>query len=128
MRRLVRAPLTWMIVAECVVVGTLLLVAWHVIAGVAAPGHAAPLSFPPVEASPADAALPAAGATPAGANTHGPPPGLNVGVAFWRLRLASLNRDQAEFEATEWRMTHAGMEAARDYLETGGLPALRPAG
>ncbi|HXL77640.1 MAG TPA: hypothetical protein VN985_03220 [Candidatus Eisenbacteria bacterium] len=127
MRKLVRAPLTWMIVAECVVVGTLLLVAWHVIAGVAAPGHAAPLSFPAVEASPADAALPSAGATSAGANTHGPPPGLNVGFAFWRLRLASLNRDQAELEAMEWRITHAVMEAAHDYLETVVLPAVRHA-
>src|SRR5260370_28629951 len=99
MRRLVRAALTWMIVAECVVVGTLLLVAWHVIAGVAAPGHAPPLSFPAVEASPADAALPAAGATSARANTHGPPPRLNVGCAFWRLRRGSLNRRQAEVDA-----------------------------
>jgi hypothetical protein len=125
MRRLVRAPLTWMIVAEFVVVGTLLLVAWHVMAGVAAPGPAAPLIFPAVQASPAETALPAAGAPSAGANLHGPPPGLNVGIAFWRLRLASLNRDQAEFEAMEWRITHAVMEAARDYLETVVLPAVR---
>jgi hypothetical protein len=127
MRRLVRAPLTWMIVAECVVVGALLLVAWHVIAGVAAPGPAAPLSFPAVDVSPANTAPPAAGAPPAGANTHGPPAGLNVGIAFWRLRLASLNRDQAEFEAMEWRITHAVMEAARNYLETVVLPAVRHA-
>jgi len=126
MRRLVRAPLTWMIAAEGAVVGTLLLVAWHVIAGVAAPSPAAPLIFPAVEASPADTALPAAG-VPAGANAHGPLPGLNVGIAFWRLRLASLNRDQAEFEAMEWRITHAVMEAARDYLETVVLPAVRRA-
>lgn len=127
MRRLVRAPLTWMIVAECIVVGTLLLVAWHVVSGVAAPGRAAPLIFPAVEASPAGAALPAAGAPSAGAKSHGPPPGLNVGIAFWRLRLASLNRDQAEFEAMEWRITHAVMEAARNYLETVVLPAVRHA-
>ena len=116
-----------MIFAECIVVGTLLLVAWHVVAGVTAPGPAAPLTFPAVEASPADSALPAAGAPSAGANTHGPPPGLNVGLAFWRLRLASLNRDQAEFEAIEWRITHAVMEAARDYVETVVLPAVRHA-
>jgi hypothetical protein len=126
MRRLVRAPLTWMIVAECAVVGALLLVAWHVIAGVAAPGPQTPLVFPAVEASPAETALPEAG-VPAGANTHGPPPGLNVASAFWRLRLAGLNRDQAEFEATEWRITHAVMETARDYLETVVLPAVRRA-
>jgi hypothetical protein len=116
-----------MIVAECVVVGALFLVAWHVIAGVAAPGQAAPLAFPSLQASPADTALPAAGAPSAGANTHGPPPGLNVGIAFWRLRLASLNRDQAEFEAMEWRVTRAVMEAARNYVETVVLPAVRHA-
>jgi len=127
MRKMVRAPLTWMIVAECVVVGALLLVAWHVIAGVAAPGSAAPLTFPALEASPADTALPAAGAPSVGATSHGPPPGLNVGFAFWRLRLAGLNRDQAEFEAMEWRITHAVMEAARNYLETVVLPAVRHA-
>src|SRR6266436_2879841 len=96
MRKLVRAPLTWMIVAECVVVGTLLLVAWHVIAGVAAPGHAAPLSFPAVEASPADAALPSAGATSAGANPQAPPPVPKVGFVFGRFRLAALNRARAK--------------------------------
>jgi hypothetical protein len=126
MRRLVRAPLTWMIVGECAVVGALLLVAWHVIAGAAAPGPAAPLVFPAVEASPAETVLPAAG-VPAATITHGPPPGLNVGIAFWRLRLAGLNRDQAELEATEWRITHAVMEAAREYLETVVLPAVRHA-
>src|SRR5260370_38390173 len=107
MRRLVRAPLTWMIVAECVVVGTLLLVAWHVIAGVAAPGPAAPLIFPAVEASPADTALPAAGPPPAGAHTHGPPPGPNVRIAFLRLVLASLNRYPAELRATGGAVTPA---------------------
>src|SRR5260370_33941845 len=111
MRRLVRAPLTWMIVAECVVVGTLLLVAWHVIAGVAAPGHAAPLSFPAVEASPADAALPAAGGTSAGGKTHGPPPGLNVGVGFLRPRLPSLQPGQGEFAGHEVTIAHTGDDA-----------------
>jgi hypothetical protein len=128
MRRLVRAPVTWMIVAECAVVGTLLLVAWHMIAGAAAPGPAAPLVFPAgVEASPADTALPAVGVRAGGAITHGPPPALNVGIAFWRLRLASLNRDQADFEALEWTITHAVIEAARDYVESVVIPAVRHA-
>ena len=117
-----------MIVAECAVVATLLLVAWHVIAGAAAPGPAAPLIFPAaVEASPADTALASAGRPAGGAITHGPPPGLSVGIAFWRLRLASLNRDQADFEALEWRITHAVMEAARNYVENVVLPAVRHA-
>src|SRR5438445_12416497 len=118
MRRLVRAPLTWMIVAESAVVVALVLVAWHVVAGAQASGSTAPLIFPAAEASPADTALPAAGVPAAGSNTHGPPPGLNVGIAFWRLRLGSLNSEEAAFEAVQWRITRAVMEAAPEYLGT----------
>ena len=127
MRRLFRAPVTWMVVAECAVVGTLVFVAWHVLAGAAAPGAGAPLSFPLAAASPADSALPAARVPVTGANPRGPAPGLNVGIGFWRVRLGSLNRDEAAFEALEWRITHSVMEAARDYLETVVLPAVRRA-
>ncbi len=116
-----------MIVAECLVVGALLLVAWHAIAGAATSGQPPPLLFPAAEASPADTALPAPRAPVVNANTHGPLPGLNVGTAFWRLRLRSLNRDEAAFEALEWRISHAVMDAARDYLETVVLPAVRHA-
>jgi hypothetical protein len=127
MRRLVRAPLLWMVLGEGVVVGALILVAWHAIAGASASGAPAPFTFPPAEASPADTALPAAG-VPAGAGgARGPAPGLNLAVDFWRQRLGGLNRDQAEFEALEWRLTHSVMEAARDYLETVVVPAVRRA-
>jgi hypothetical protein len=124
MRRLIRAPLTWMIVAECVVVGVLILVAWHVIASASTQSAPAPFPFPSTEASPADTALPAVRAPAAGANTRGPLPGLNVGIDFWRQRLNSLNRDEAAFEALEWRITHAVMDAVRDYLETVVLPSV----
>src|SRR5438445_13729261 len=127
MRSLVRAPLTWMIVAECAVVVALVLVAWHVVASAPASRSTGPFIFPAVKTSPADTALPAAGVPAAGSNTHGPPPGLNVGIAFWRLRLGSLNRDEAALEAVQWRITRAVMEAARDYLETVVLPAVRHA-
>lgn len=127
MRGIVRAPLLWIVLAECAVVGALILVAWHAIAGAAAPGTAGLLSRPPAAASPADSALPGAGKSIAGANRHGPPPGLNLGIGFWRIRLGSLNRDEAAFEALEWRITHAVMNTARDYLETVVLPAVRRA-
>jgi hypothetical protein len=126
MRRLVRAPLTWMVVVECAVVGALILVAWHALGGAVAQGAAAPL-FPPAAASPASSPLRGAGAPAPGPATRGPAPGLNVGIGFWRLRLGSLNRDEAAFEALEWRITHAVMEAARDYLQTVVLPAVRVA-
>ena len=127
MRGVIRAPLTWMIAAELLVVSLLILVAWHVFAGGMASQPAAPTGFPAAEVSPADTGLPAAGA-PAGAMTlHGPFPGLNLGVGFWRGRLGSLNRDEAAFEALEWRVTHAVMAAAHDYVETVVLPAVRRA-
>jgi len=129
MLKLLRAPLLWMVVAEIAIVGALILVAWHAIAGASAAGAPAPFTFPfpPATASPADAALPAAGVPVADAGARGPAPGLNLGIDFWRSRLTSLNRDQAEFEALEWRLTHAVMDAARDYLETVVLPAVRRA-
>jgi hypothetical protein len=127
MRRLIRAPLTWMVVAECAVVGVLILVAWHVIASASTQAASAPFPFPSTEASPADTALPAVGAPVVGANTRGPLPGLNVGIDFWRQRLRSLNRDEAAFEALEWRITHAVMDTARDYLETVVLPSVKHA-
>jgi hypothetical protein len=129
MRRLLRAPLLWMVLAEIAVVGALILVAWHAIAGAPASGVPGPFTFPfpPASASPADTALPAVGVPVAGAGTRGPAPGLNVGIDFWRARLGSLNRDQAEFEAIEWKLTHTVMDAARDYLETVVLPAVKGA-
>ncbi|HEX9099484.1 MAG TPA: hypothetical protein VF956_08385 [Candidatus Dormibacteraeota bacterium] len=129
MRRLLRAPLLWMVLAEIAVVGALILVAWHAIAGAPASGVPGPFTFPfpPASASPADAAPPAVGVPVVDTNTRGPAPGLNVGIDFWRARLGSLNRDQAEFEAVEWKLTHAVMDAARDYLETVVLPAVKGA-
>jgi hypothetical protein len=129
MGRLLRAPLLWMVLAEIAVVGALILVAWHAIAGASASGAPSPFTFPfaPATASPADSGLPGAGVPVVDTNTRGPAPGLNLGIAFWRGRLASLNRDQAEFEALEWKLTHAVMDAAHDYLETVVLPAVRRA-
>lgn len=114
-----------MVLGECAVVGVLILVAWHALAGASASGPAVSFGFPPAAASPADSALPAAGVPVTGANTRGPSPGLNVGIDFWRSQLARLNTDQAAFEAVEWRITHAVMDAARDYLETEVLPAVK---
>jgi len=116
-----------MVLAEGAVVGALILVAWHAIAGASASGPTAPFSLPPAAASWADTALPAAGGPVPKAGSRGPAPGLNLAVDFWRLRLGSLNRDQAEFEALEWKITRAVMDSARDYLETVVLPAVRHA-
>jgi len=116
-----------MVLVEGAVVGALILVAWHAIAGASASGPSAPFTFPPAAASPADTALPAAGVPVTNAGSRGPAPGLNLAVDFWRERLGSLNHDQAEFEALEWKITRTVMDSARDYLETVVLPAVRRA-
>src|ERR1700737_1832434 len=127
MRRLVRAPLTGMVLGEVAVVPPVVLGARPPLAGAPSSRAAAPLLFPPAAASPADTALPGAGVPVAGGSTRGPAPGLNLGVEFWRRHLGSLNRDEAAFEALEWRITHAVMNAAHEYIETVVLPAVRHA-
>lgn len=127
MRRLVRAPLTWMVLGEVAVVAALTVVAWHALAGATSSSPADPLLFPQAAAPPADTALPGAGVPVAAGSTRGPAPGLSLGVEFWRRHLGSLNRDEAAFEALEWRITHAVMNAAHEYIETVVLPAVRHA-
>jgi hypothetical protein len=128
MRNLVRNPLTWMLLAELVVVITLVLVAWSAVASVARPALASP-SLPPAGAAMGGAAsspMPdlTAAAQPAG---RGPAPGLNVDSAFWRMRLDALNRDQVGFEQLEWRITSSAVGAVQRYLETIVLPSVQRA-
>jgi hypothetical protein len=51
-------------------------------------------------------------------------PGLNVDSRFWRQRLAELNQGENAFEQLEWRIVHAGMDAARRYVKSVVMPAL----
>jgi hypothetical protein len=127
MRNLIRSPLAWAVVAEMFVVAALLILAWNVIGSVARSGIAMPaVSTPDGGAPPDEAPLPDI-PTVTGQSARGPLPGLNVSSAFWRQRLAQLNRDQAAFARLEWRIVHAGMDAVRDYLEGVVLPAVRRA-
>jgi len=123
MRNLIRQPLTWMVVAECVVVALLLIVVWNVVASAASQHPAAA----PIQAADAPAAVD----TPSlpDLTAVGPPrpvqlPGLNLDTGFWRLRLSQLNRDQVFFEQLEWRILHNAMDAAQAYLETVVLPSI----
>jgi hypothetical protein len=52
------------------------------------------------------------------------PPGLNFDAGFWRLRLADLNRGQAQFEALEWRLVRSAMDAAHRYVESVVIPSI----
>jgi hypothetical protein len=128
MRTLIRNPLTWMVIAELVVVTALVMVAWSTVASAVKPALAAP-SVPPASAATDSATgsplpdLPSA-VQPA---QRGPLPGLNVDAAFWRMRLDVLNRDQVVFEQLEWRITHSAMDAVQRYLETIVLPSIQRA-
>lgn len=126
MRNLIRSPLTWMVLAEMVVVGSLIAVAWNVVGSMAHPAAAAPAASVPDTAPQGDTPLPDI-PTLTGDPARGPLPGLNVNPAFWRSRLADLNRDQVVLAGLEWNLVHAGMAAARDYVETVVLPAIRRA-
>lgn len=126
MRNLIRSPLTWMVLAEMVVVGSLIAVAWTVVGSMAHPAAAAPAASAPDAAPQDEAPLPDI-PTLTGDTARGPLPGLNVNPAFWRSRLADLNRDQVVLAGLEWNLVHAGMAAARDYVETVVLPAIRRA-
>ena len=113
-----------MVIAECVVVAFLLVIAWNLIASAAAQ-H--------VGAAPIEAAGPPAQDTispqPELPELAQPPPrlqlpGLNLDPAFWRGRLAQLNREQVGLEQLEWRIVHGAMDAAQRYLETVVLPSI----
>ena len=133
MRNLLRQPLTWMVIAECIVVVLLTVVVWNVVAAAAATQRA---GAAPVQAVNAPASLtgtPLPDLTePAGRAARGQLPGLNLDAGFWRFRLGQLNRDQVYFEQFEWRMVHSAMDAAQGYLETVVVPSItraeRPGG
>jgi len=124
MRKLLRQPLTWIVIAECVVVAFLLVLVWNLVASAAAQ-HAGAVT------------IQAAGPTAQGSDSPRPAlpeparpagrlqlPGLTLDPGFWRVRLAQLNREQVGLEQLEWRLVHGAMDAAQRYLETVVLPAI----
>ena len=124
MRKLVRQPLTWMVIAECLVVAVLLVIAWNLVASAAArhlgaaPIQAAgPPAQDPISPQPE---LPEPPRPPARLQL----PGLNFDPGFWRVRLGVLNREQVGLEQLEWRIVHGAMDAAQRYLETVVLPSI----
>src|ERR1700675_49823 len=124
MRKLLRQPLTWMVIAECVVVSLLIVVVWNVVAA-AAVQHAAAARAQAVDspATASDSPLPDV-TVGAGQARQVQLPGLNIDAGFWRSRLNQLNRDQVFFEQLEWRITRNAMDAAQGYLDTVVLPSI----
>ncbi|SRR5712691_404666 len=129
MRKLIRSPLTWLVVAEMVVVGALLVVAWNVVGSSLRPVAGALVQGAPplaADSSVDTSSLPdIPGLT--GQGGRGPLPGLNLYSAFWRSRLVELNRDQVLLAQLEWRLVHAAMSAAESYIKDVVLPAIRRA-
>src|SRR5436853_99339 len=126
MRRILRSPLTWIVGAEVVVVALLGFAAWHVLTSAAPLGSVGPSIGAADPSAGGSTDLPDLG-LPASAGEKGPLPGLNLSSAFWRGRLADLNRDQAFVAQLEWRVVHAATDAARRYVESVVLPAVRRA-
>ena len=124
MRNLLRKPLPWVVLAECAVVASLVMVAWHLVASAPVAGLPPMAVSPPVEAG-EGREPPAPAASKAKPRASRLPPGLNVNASFWRSRLAELNRGEAEFELLEWRLVRSAMDAARRYLESVVLPLVK---
>jgi hypothetical protein len=121
MRNLLRQPLTWMVLAEFIVVATLMLLVWNLVATAAV--------HRPTTAqieTPAQGSVTPSPDLPAVARSTARPqlPGLNLDAGFWRLRLGQLNRDQVTVEQVEWRLVHSAMETMQRYLESVVLPAI----
>ena len=122
MRNLLRKPLTWMVIAECIVVAGLVLLVWSLVvsAGTQHPGMA---QVQAAEA-PGGSATPSPELSTPRSKARPQLPGLNLDAGFWRTRLGQLNRDQMSFEQLEWRIVHNAMDVMRRYLETVVLPAI----
>src|SRR5437660_10632426 len=92
MRNLLRSPLTWMVVAEFVVVGVLVVVAWTAVTAATRPGLASPINQLPDSPSDSSALPDLPVLTP---RARGPLPRLNPDSRSCRARLADPNRDPA---------------------------------
>ena len=125
MRNLIRSPLTWLVAAEFVVVGALVVTAWNVIASAnrSAPPAIAAAPLATDQPSTDLPEIPQVDRSP----IHGPLPGLSVDPNFWRDRLGQLNADQVYLEQLEWQVVHSAQAAAQRYIETVVLPAVERA-
>jgi hypothetical protein len=123
MRNLLREPLPWIVICECAIVAALATVAWHMVASAPASPVAGVQAAAP-SPLPTQAAGPGAPVLATTAPVVPLLPGLNVDSRFWRQRLGELNQSESVFEQLEWRIVHAGMDAARRYVKSVVMPAL----
>src|SRR5258708_40082028 len=107
MRNLIRQPLTWMVIAECVIVALLIVVVWNVVAA-AAVQHAAATPAQAINSAtaPSDSPLPVVpvGAQPA---RQVQLPGLNPAARAWPGRPSPLHPGPVVFGQLGWRLVRA---------------------
>lgn len=127
MRNFLRNPLTWLVVAEFVIVGALIVLAWNAIASSVHPALAMPAPQQPDTAGDPSSTdlpeLPSVSKPISSAKL----PGLNLDSDFWRARLSRLNQDQVVFEQLEWRIVHGAVSAVERYLQTVVIPSIQGA-
>ena len=132
--RLLRLPLTWLVVAEIAVVAALGAEAWHVLGARVTAARSTvsaselgvlPAVGIPLLATPTPRpALALATPTPRRA---GPTPGLGASPAFLGRELKAINHDQSAWERSEWTIIQAVLGFARAYVEQVVLPGVRAA-
>jgi hypothetical protein len=127
MRRVFGNPVLWMVAAEIVVVGGLVGVTWHELAGARAAPPAMVVAAPSAPEDTSAPSVPADALVPPDPSSLPLLPGLNVDPAFWRDRLVGLNGAEAQFEALEWRIVHSALDTIHRYVDTVVLPALERA-
>lgn len=126
MHNLLRTPLTWLVVAEFVVVGALMVLAWSVVTSAVHPALAMPAQQQPdTSGDPSSTDLP--GLPSVSKPKSGPLPALNLDSDFWRGRLTRLNEDQVLFEQLEWRIVHSAVAAVERYMLTVVIPSVQRA-
>ena len=123
MRNLLRSPLTWLVAAEMVVVGAIVVVAWNVVASADRSGPPPAIAGEPQATDDPSTDLPTV-PQPNNPTTRGPLPGLAVDPSFWRQRLGNLNADQVYLEQLEWQIVRSAEDWVNRYLETVVLPAI----
>ena len=123
MRNLIRSPLTWLVAAEMIVVGAIVVVAWSVAASANRTPPPAAVADAPQATDDPSTDLPDVPQlnNPA---ARGPLPGLAVDPSFWRQRLGDLNADQVYLEQLEWQIVSSAEDSVNRYLETVVLPSI----
>src|SRR5487761_391139 len=125
MRNLLRKPFPWIVICECAIVAALAMVAWHMVASQPASIVSGILAAAPTPApSQAAGTVPQTAAGEDSAPVDALLPGLNLNSEFWRQRLGELHQEENPFEQREWRIVHAGLDAARRYVKSVVMPAL----